>query len=187
MDNRYSHHLSSHPLYGIWQHMIQRCYNSNNRYYHNYGGRSINPITVCDDWRSPNIKQGHPENGNPGFIAFYNWSISNGWQPGLSLDRIDNDGPYAPWNCRWTNMTVQQNNKRTNNRMVDIDGKIYTVSQLASKYKVPSSWIFHKIARNWEYDAILYVLQNQDLRIHKHPVNKTYIDKDGFIVLIPRR
>lgn len=187
MDKRYSHRLSTHPLYDIWQHMIQRCYNPNNRYYHNYGGRSGNPIFVCEEWRSPNIKQGHPQNGNPGFIAFYKWSILNNWKPGLSLDRIDNDGPYAPWNCRWTTMQIQQNNKRTNTKIIDYDGSVYTISQLAHKYNVPANWIFHKIARGWEIDAILYALHNQNLGIHKHTVSKNYIDKYGYIVLIPRR
>lgn len=75
--------------------MQQRCYNPKHMYYHDYGGRGI---YICDEWYKPG------EKGNPGFIAFYNWAMENGYhdQPKntpkselLTIDRIDHNGPYA--------------------------------------------------------------------------------------------
>ena len=102
---RTTHNLSKHPLYVVWQQMVQRCYNPSHKSYHNYGMRGI---YIVPEWYTPGIID------NPGFIAFYNWAIENGYHIGLSIDRKDNDGPYAPWNCQWVTMIYQQNNKRTN-------------------------------------------------------------------------
>lgn len=37
----------------------------------------------------------------------------------MSIDRIDNNGPYAPWNCRWTDAKTQAYN-RENNRYLTV-------------------------------------------------------------------
>lgn len=42
------HSLGSHYIYGIWNGMVQRCFNPKNTGFENYGGRGI---TVCDRWR----------------------------------------------------------------------------------------------------------------------------------------
>jgi len=75
--------------------MISRCYNEKNTSYLNYGGRGI---TVCDEWL--NNKD-----------AFIKWAKESGFKPELTLDRIDNDGPYAPWNCRWVTPKKQAQNR----------------------------------------------------------------------------
>lgn len=80
-------------IYNTWRGMKSRCNNPNNKKYDRYGGRGI---TVCDEWYN--------------FEPFYKWSLANGWQDGLSLDRIENDGNYEPSNCKWATLSEQQNN-----------------------------------------------------------------------------
>ena len=94
--------------------MVSRCYNKRNPDYADYGGRGI---YICDEWTEDRHN-------------FVKWGIESGFKPGLSIDRIDNDGPYAPWNCRWVDDRVQQNNRRSN-RFITVDGTTETISEWA--------------------------------------------------------
>lgn len=79
--------------YVVWSNMIQRTRNPNNPAWDSYGGRGI---TVCAEWAD-----------------YTNFLADMGERPpGLSLDRIDNDGNYEPGNCRWATWSQQRLNQR---------------------------------------------------------------------------
>lgn len=92
------HGLRYEPLYLVFDSMKSRCYNPKDSSYNRYGGRGIN---ICDEWLND-------------FSSFYHWSIINGWQKGLQIDRINNDGNYKPENCRFVTPKENCNNKSNN-------------------------------------------------------------------------
>lgn len=100
-------------LYNIWTQMIQRCKNPNLKHYDRYGGRGI---SVCEEWLD--------------FEMFAKWANGNGYQNGLSLDRLNVNGNYEPGNCKWSTDVEQQRNKR-NSRFITINGETKTVAEWA--------------------------------------------------------
>ena len=86
-DNRIKH---------IWDAMKARCYSKKHKHYKSYGGRGI---TICDEWLNS-------------FDNFYRWALLNGYSNNLTIERIDNDKPYEPNNCKFIMSVEQQQNKR---------------------------------------------------------------------------
>ena len=86
-------------LYGVWNTMKHRCEDKKRTKYKDYGARGIK---VCADWQDPN--------------AFIDWALANGYERGLQLDRINNDGNYCPENCRW--ITPKENSRNRRNTVL---------------------------------------------------------------------
>lgn len=92
--------------YTRWHSMRSRCENPNHKSFSDYGERGI---YVCDEWQDVRV--------------FVDWCIENCpnvEDKSLSIDRIDNDGPYAPWNCRFATKCDQNLNRRKSDRGGDV-------------------------------------------------------------------
>lgn len=137
-------------LYKIWNKMHDRCYRPNCAAYVDYGGRGI---TICDEWR---IKPKDNPNRYQGLQNFIEWSINNGYDKSLSIDRIDNDCGYSPDNCRWVNKKIQGNNNRVNH-YVQLDRYVFPITIWSEITGVPMKMISSRILNsNWDpIDAIL--------------------------------
>jgi len=99
----YSGHVSKHPAYRVWATMIDRCHNPKRMNFQRYGGRGVR---VCKAWRQSSR-------------AFIAWAICNGYQPGLQIDRKNNNRGYNPRNCRFVTLRENQNNRRDTVRLSD--------------------------------------------------------------------
>lgn len=105
-------------LYTTYHNMMQRTHNKNSPDYRFYKN-----VEVCDEWASS-------------YLVFKEWALNNGYEDGLTLDRIDVYGNYEPSNCRWVTWDVQHNNTRSN-KMLEYNGEVKSMADWCRELDLP--------------------------------------------------
>lgn len=159
----------------------RRCLNPDYKYFYLYGERGI---SVCEEWL-----------GKDGQKNFREWAVNNGYEKGLTIDRIDNNKGYSPDNCRWVTAKEQSYNRRSN-KLITIHGKTQTVTEWAKETGMPIGTLQNRLRYGWEEDRLLEPKQVH-LKMSKHEMRveilklrkqlKEYQSKieDGILVELP--
>ena len=102
----------------IFNLMKRRCYDPKNKSYRWYGGKGIK---ICDEWiYSPS--------------SFVKWSLENGYEENLTIDRIDASKDYSPQNCKW--ITMEENaRKDKKSNLITVNGMTLTGRQWSKEIK----------------------------------------------------
>jgi len=131
MSGKPTHGLSRTPEYRAWKGLVQRCTNPDHPAYGDYGGRGI---AVCERWLDD--------------VEAFIEDMGPRPSPRHELDRIDNDGPYSPENCRWT--TVQRNARnRRSNRRITYRGETRTLAGWCELLGLPSDSVRKRLEAGW--------------------------------------
>lgn len=115
-------------IYQIWCGMKTRCFNEKDSAYKYYGGRGV---TICEEWKN-------------NFELFYNWSLQNGYEDGLSIERKNVNENYCPENCCWIAKEEQARNK-TNTLYIEINGEKKRLKEWCKIYNVNYKTVYQKI------------------------------------------
>lgn len=111
--------------YNAWTSMVDRCSNPNRIQAKDYIGRGI---TLCDRWRD-----------------FRNFLEDMGeCPPGLTIDRINNNGNYEPGNCRWVTRRANNQNKRSN-IILSAFGITACMTELSRQFDIPNITVWQRI------------------------------------------
>ena len=118
--------------------MKTRCYCTTYSKYKHWGGRGI---TVCDRWKDD-------------FQAFYE-DVLPLYVPGLTFDRINNDGNYEPGNIRFADNTTQCRN-RTITRYLEFNGERKTLAEWAETFGISRLTLWLRLyRRGWTVEEAL--------------------------------
>lgn len=98
----------------IFKGMKRRCYDSSHKSYRCYGAKGIK---VCEEWIND------PK-------TFEDWALNNGYEDGLTIDRIDGNKDYCPENCRWVPLSDNSRYKSSTYH-IEVDGEIHSGKEWA--------------------------------------------------------
>lgn len=119
-----------------------------------YGGRGI---VVCDRW----------------LHRFENFLADMGRSPGrgYTIERMDNDGPYSPENCRWATKSEQANNRKTA-RLLTFQGQTFNAKTWALRFNMSHKTLWQRLKLGWPVEQALTV----PVRIQKNNTHLTLDD-----------
>lgn len=135
-DAQVTHGMSRSSLYMVWRGMLSRTECPSHKHYENYGGRGI---VVCDRWHQ---------------FSLFAKDMSPGYRHGLHLDRVDNNGPYAPDNCHWVTPAENQRNKRTNH-VITWRGRTLVATDWAVLLGLKPNTLIYRLRRGWTVERAL--------------------------------
>ena len=137
-----------------YYHMKDRCYNPKNDRYYRYGGRGIK---VCDRWLE-SLDNFYEDMGEKPFKE-------------AQLDRIDNDGDYAPENCRW----VSRSENILNREMSSKSNEYRNIRKTSCGYAVGISRVFNKktyTRSSYSKESIDDAIELRDLWLKEYEEDK---------------
>lgn len=130
-------------FFHTWRNMKQRCNNEKHPAFKNYGGRGIK-----NEWKD--FEQFRLE-------MLESYQEYEKEHPGeeILLDRIDNNSNYSKTNCRWTNRSEQNRNKRSN-IFLTFRGETLILTDMAKKYGLHPMRVLQRLKRNkWSVEKAL--------------------------------
>lgn len=121
--------------YKSWIDMIQRCTNTKNERYGDYGGRGI---AICERWHD-----------------FRNFLADMGEKPsGLTIERRNNNGNYEPDNCYWATYSQQVRNRR-NSIILTYKGQTRHLIEWADHLGISYGILHSRWKRGWSVEEVL--------------------------------
>lgn len=147
-------------LYDIFGSMKVRCYNRNDKSYRFYGGRGIK---ICEEWL--NDKN-----------SFVNWALDNGYEEGLTIDRINSDKDYCPENCRW--VTLNDNARyKSSTSILTVNGETHTGKEWARILNIGVNVINRMLRRYGKNITIQFIIARQnDMSLKLPNSNISWLD-----------
>lgn len=98
-------------------------------------------VAVCSEWKD-------------NFMSFHDWSINNGYQEGLTIDRINVNGNYEPTNCRWI-IQKQQTRNRRNTKYITYKDESKPLAEWCDIYNINYNKVYSRLYRNWSIEKAL--------------------------------
>lgn len=152
--------IKNKRLSSIFLNMKRRCYNKEEKSFRFYGAKGIK---ICEEWLS-----------NP--KSFEKWSFENGYEKGLSIDRIDSSSDYSPKNCRW--IPVEKNCKyKSTTIMINVDGEEKTGRDWAKELRISTN-IINQYRRKYGYEnTVEFIRRALKYGIPKLEYGESYYEK----------
>lgn len=146
---RATHGMSNAREYAIWSGILSRCRNPNSKDFQNYGGRGI---YVSERW-----------------LVFENFFHDMGPSAaGMSIERLDNDGPYCKENCKWATRQEQNRNSRHNRNLV-CDGESKPLGVWAELMGISRSCLDARLKSGWSVEKAIRTPTRPHKKYTKNP------------------
>ena len=121
--------------YRTWKDMRCRVNNPNDSDFKDYGGRGI---SICERWND-----------------FANFFADMGERPaGKTIDRINVNAGYSPENCRWADIVMQANNRRSNHK-VEFAGITKNLQEWCNEFGLEPSKVRYRLRQGWKIEDAL--------------------------------